>query len=324
MQRLNVITCVFNPYRFKSRYTLYNQFADYVKQFNINLITVEIAFGDRDHMVTNANNPNHVQLRTHTELWHKERALNIGVHRLTQLIPNWEYVAWMDCDIQFARTDWPEETVDLLQHYAVLQMFGRSQSLNPEHETGFIGNSIMKIYARDGTIKRAGDSPLYFPANPNNPNVNMGWKGHPGLAWAYRRSELESVGGWLDICIAGSADLHMTACYTGDYAIGLSSNSSKEYQQRIYMYGELCHNYIRQNVGYMPGLVTHYWHGKHVKRGYDLRWLLIDKYQFNPNTDLMLDFNGLYKWNDLYPHVLKLRYDTRRTLAERNEDSIDE
>lgn len=320
VEKLNIITVVFNPFRFKSRYTLYNQFEEYISKFDVNLITVEIAFGERPFEVTVPNNINHVQLRTNCELWHKERALNIGLQRLTANTPDWKYVAWMDCDIQFACTDWDTETVQLLQHYAVLQMFSQATLLGPTHCAMSKHDSIMVTYEKFGNI---GGNKTYCGGG-NNPGINAGWSGHPGLAWAFRRFELEHVNGWLDICINGSADLHMAGCYAGTGHVALHKSCSKGYQDRIMQYQALCETYIRRNIGFMPGLVMHYWHGKTGTRGYDKRWKLNVKYNFDPNTDLVLDLNGLYKFNDIWPNVLKLRYDTRKTLMQRNEDSIDE
>ncbi len=77
-QDFAVVTCVFNPRGFASRYRLYRQFAHYVALAGVRLVTVEVALGDRPFAVTSTENPDDVQLRTAWELWHKERALNIG------------------------------------------------------------------------------------------------------------------------------------------------------------------------------------------------------------------------------------------------------
>ena len=75
-QQLYGITVIFNPHGFKSRINLYKDFAPYVEWCGVKLLTVEIAFSDRDFEVTDADNPWHLQLRTNDVLWHKERALN--------------------------------------------------------------------------------------------------------------------------------------------------------------------------------------------------------------------------------------------------------
>jgi len=87
------------------------------------LYVVEVAFGDRDFVLTQADNPHHIQLRTWHELWLKERAINLGVAHLTRQVPDWGKVAWIDGDCHFARYDWANETLHLLEHYPIVQMW---------------------------------------------------------------------------------------------------------------------------------------------------------------------------------------------------------
>src|ERR1700684_2396379 len=78
---LYVVTTVFNSPRYRSRWRLYEDFAKMVAEAGAILYTVEVAFGDRAFAVTEASNPRHIQLRTNTELWFKEQAINLGVAR---------------------------------------------------------------------------------------------------------------------------------------------------------------------------------------------------------------------------------------------------
>src|SRR5271166_3744723 len=80
---LHVIAVISNPARFHSRYRLFRDFeASMKKTPGIHLVTVELAYGDRAFEVTQAGNPDHVQLRASDELWAKENMVNIGVSRL--------------------------------------------------------------------------------------------------------------------------------------------------------------------------------------------------------------------------------------------------
>lgn len=316
MNPLYVLTPVFNPRRFASRVRLYNDFSKWTAAAGVKLLTVEIAFGERPHVVTTSD-PWHMQLWSRSEIWHKERALNLALQRLTQIDPRWQYVAWMDADVKLARDDWAEEAVHLLQHYAVIQMFGEARMLGPKHEATFTCKSIGKTIASHGTTGWGG-----------NPGVTRQStyirQGHPGLAWAFRRDELNDVGGWLDTCVNGSGDLHMAACYAGDWSLVTSPASSPGYRASIKQYGDLCDQHIRQNISYMPGAIDHYWHGRSTERGYDVRWRLIDKYQFSPATDLIPTVNGLWKWNIHDARVRALATETRLSLAARNEDVNEE
>ena len=318
MSPLHVVTVVFNPRRFASRHRLYDQFAAWLEASGVRLVTVEIAFGERPFAITDPSNPWHLQLRTRHEIWHKERALNLGLHRLSQLDPHWKYVAWMDADVRLARTDWAPETVHYLQHYAVVQMFGEARSLGPDHHMIFSCRSIGRNFEEHGAIEWKTDNPGLAKA-VKKANI-YARQGHPGLAWGFRRDELNDVGGWLDTCINGSGDLHMAACYSGKPDLALSPHASRSYRRSVLRYGELCNRYVRGNFSFVPGTIDHYWHGRSKERGYDDRWRLLDEHQFDPITDLVADVHGLYRWNLADPRVRALAVETRKSLAKRNED----
>lgn len=318
MQPLFVISTVFNPRRFESRYKLYKNFAKWVKDSGAKLLTVEIAFGDRPFEITENNNPFNIQLRTRHEIWHKERALNIGLSRLCELVHDWKYVAWMDADIKLVRDDWDTEAIHLLQHYAIIQMFGEASSMGPDHHVIFTSKSILRNFEEHSVIDWYDHPGLTFrDITKKNYTVRAG---HPGLAWAFRREELQDVGGWLDTCVNGSADLHMAGCYTGKSDLALPTEVSAGYRNSILRYGELCEFYIRRNVSYMPGAAHHYWHGRPRQRGYEERGGCLIKYQFDPHTDLIKGLNGLWKWNLADSRVRDMAIATRKSLASRNED----
>lgn len=308
MQPLYIICTVFNPRRFKSRVKLYQDFARWVQSCGLELITVEVAYGDRPHEVTRADNPHHLQLRTVQDLWHKERALNLGVQLLTRLHPEWDYFAYLDADVKIVRNDWAEETVHLLQHYAILQPFGQIQTLDPQHHTLYGGRSIARGFHEDLAMQDCDGGK--YPGG-------LGW---PGLGWAYRRKEFEEIGGLLDVCVTGSGDTHMAACYMGRPEYGMPKESSPGFRKAVMRYAELCDKHVKRNLSYVPGLLVHFWHGKAKVRGYDKRRESIVKHAFDPHEDLKLDAQGLYAWRG---NKKMLEYEIRRSMELRNEDGTD-
>jgi len=127
-----------------ARYRNYWMFQRQSETSGAILYTCEIAFGGRDFEITEPNNPRHLQLRASTELWQKENALNLLGQRLP---PEAKYLAWIDADVQFARPDWAQETLHLLQHYDVIQMFSHIQNIGPSYEPltdrgGFLWNYV--------------------------------------------------------------------------------------------------------------------------------------------------------------------------------------
>lgn len=307
--RLWIVTAIFNPHRFRSRYRLYKTFAERVAAAGAQLVTVEIAFGNRCFEVTSGDNPYHVQLTTEEELWHKERALNIAVQRVLQLDPKAEYIAWVDADVSFARSDWVQETLHKLEHHPVVQMFSETVFLGPNEEVLWKARSIAKGYGDFGKpVWNCPERALY------------GLKDHPGLAWAFRRRALDQMGGFLDFCIAGSGDLHMVGAWSGNYLLGHPQSLSSGYKRALKTWADRADAVVKRNYGYVQGLVLHHWHGKAKDRGYDKRWDIMVRHQFDPWSDLIKDTQGLWRFAE---SKTALALDLRRSLQQRNEDSID-
>ena len=310
--RLHVVTTIINPMRYKSRYKLYSAFENHVKQAGATLTIVEVAFGERPFEVTQPNNINHVQLRTNTELWHKENAINLGINRLPM---DAKYIAWVDADVEFVRKDWAEETIHQLQHYDFVQMFSHAQDLGPNNEplaphTGFGFSYVKGLKPVDGY------------------DYCKGW--HPGYAWAARRSSLDAVGGLIDFAILGSGDKHMAMGLIGQAGQSLSAANGKfvgPYLDELVRWQDRAEKHIRRNLGYVPGMLLHGWHGKKKDRRYADRWRILMDNKFDPDNDIKCDTYGLWQWNDKSgpddARMIRLRDQVRGYFRARNEDSID-
>jgi hypothetical protein len=290
--------------RYRVRYHLYRQFEKYVNDSGAILYTIEQSFGKREFEVTDANNPRHIRVTTNSELWHKENLLNLLIQRLPS---DWEYVAWIDADVAFARTDWVYETLHLLQQYHILQMFSQASDLAPDHR--------VLNHQRDGVIygwRQDDCGPLKRRYGGNN---------HPGYAWAARRETIDMLGGLIDWAIVGSADWHMACALVGQIEKSLYPELYKEcpvYVQWCEDWADRAKKHVRFNVGYMDGLVLHYWHGRKLNRGYFQRWRIITESNFNPLVDLKRDSQGVWQLTD---HNHRLRDELRAYFSSRDEDS---
>jgi len=320
--KLYVIAVVSNPVRYHSRYRLYRAFEKHVADAGAILLTVEMAFGGRPFEVTQAGNPLHVQLRSDFELWHKENLINIGISRLPVEA---QYIAWIDADVTFARPDWAQETIQQLQHYAVVQMFSQSTDLGPNHEPfenaiGWI-ESINRGYAfKGGGSKPERDGSTTKPGKCKSCGYVKGaW--HSGLGWAARRDALDKVGGLIDSAILGSADRNMAAGLFGFMEDTIDSTFSPFYREHLLEWQTRAERNIRRNVGQVPGLIVHHWHGRKTQRGYTSRWKILSEHQFNPPKDLMRDTQGLWQLRDHGDlRSAKLRDAIRGYFRSRNED----
>ena len=302
--KLHVITCISNPVRYKSRYALYRDFSKRMEATpNVVLHTAEIAFGSRPHVITEPNNPRHLQLRTDQEIWHKENMLNLVIQKLPR---DWEYVAWIDADVMFARPDWVEETIHQLQHYEVVQMFSVCQDLTDGYTpVGPQMTGMVKEYC-NGNMVVEGPYPKRA--------------GHCGYAWAATRHAIETLGGLLDTPILGSADYIMATALMGNPMLSVGPDYHPGYLNAIRAWGDKAKK-LRKNIGYVDGLLMHHWHGSKNDRGYTTRWKILTEHQFNPAVDLERDWQGLYRLVDHGDErSIQLRDRLRDYFRSRNED----
>lgn len=106
LHQLAVITVIFNPVKYASRYEHYDNFARHMRASGVNLYTVECIFPSttrfglpkQNFEITQPNNHQHIQLAAPSILWMKENLINIAVNRLPAHV---EYIAWIDADIEF-------------------------------------------------------------------------------------------------------------------------------------------------------------------------------------------------------------------------------
>ncbi len=282
------------------------------------LYTVEIAFGDRAFSVTSATNPHHLQLRTSSELWYKENAINLGVARLPA---DWQRVAWVDSDVTFARDDWANETLHRLQHYDFIQMWSQFQDMTTEHESVGSAHSFMDGYLtgwRDW--QRPTQVREYHGGYPS-----LGGKqypGAPGLAWACTRRGWETVGGLIDFSPLGAGDWMMAWALVGLLSDQIVQKKwHPRYRQMLYHWRDRAVG-VKKNVGVMPGLALHHFHGPKLRRRYATREQILAHTQFNPDTDLQRDWQGLWQLRVFDERTIQLRDQVRAYFHQRQEDQL--
>jgi hypothetical protein len=146
---------------------------------------------------------------------------------------------------------------------------------------------------------------------------------HPGYAWAYRRETMNKLP-LIDKAILGAGDHHMAMCLVGKPELSLPKGLHQGYNDEITKWARLADIHVRRNVGYVPGTLSHHWHGPKQLRRYGERWDVLRKTQFNPYTDLNRDAQGMYRLNDFMDlRSIQLRDQIREYFRARNEDSID-
>lgn len=335
---LYVVTPIFNPVRYKARWKHYERFAKMVKDAGGVLVTIEAAFGERHHALAegqdehdqlihaiapekpaefhkarSTNSHQYLRVRTRHELWIKENLINLAVSRLPN---NWQYVAWVDADVAFANPRWVGATIHQLQHYAFVQMFSEAFDLGPTYETvgpkhyGFVscyqqGLPLKEWYQYGGGYGAPGSY-------------------HPGYAWAARRDAWDHVGGLIDFAALGAGDNHMAHALIGQIERNLHPNIHPAYRRRALEWQYRAERHVRRNIGVVEGLLLHYWHGRKADRRYRDRWKILVENQYNPDTDLKPDWQGVHQLVDRDDARTRvLRDQMREYFRARNEDSID-
>lgn len=314
-----VVTAISNPIRYRRRYRLFEKFREMCHAGKVKLITVEMAFGEREFNVTRNDNPYDIQLRSVDELWHKENMINIGVQHLMRMDPKAKKVAWIDADVAPCQPPerWFYETAQALEHYEIVQMWEKAQDL--DHEYNFIGKQHLSFMA------------AYVKSGYRQPSATGMWDldyytrhGHPGYAWAANIDALNKVGGLFDVGILGSGDRNMACSLIGSFEHSMPEDCTAGYRNSLALWQEKAERWIKRDVGYVPGSINHYWHGNKRNRFYQDRWKILIHNQYDPATDLKRDAQGLYQLETWSPRQALLRDELRSYFKARNEDAISE
>lgn len=291
--KLYVISVISNPARFNTRYKLFNEFCERMKlENNVVLVTVELQQRARPFITDSI-----IKLRTEHEIWYKENLINIAVNHLPD---DWEYMAWIDADIEFQNKDWALETIEQLQTYKIIQLFSHAIDMGAKKET--LQVHIGFAYQYVNGEKWLG--PKY-----------SAW--HPGYAWACRRSAYNEIGGLMEFPILGSADHHMALAFIGLVEKYLNSKLHDNYKLLCKIFQNRCNKYIRGNIGFLHGTILHHFHGNKVDRQYQDRWKILINNNFDPLEDIKKDCNNLWQ---LEPDKISLRDEIRMYFRQRNED----
>ena len=294
---LYVITVVSNPARFTKRYKLFNEFCERMKnEKNVKLISVELQQGSRP-FETNST----IKVRSNDEIWFKENLINLAVRYLPS---NWEYMAWIDADIEFQNKNWVRETIEQLQTYKILQLFSHAIDLGSKGETLQVHIGFCYQYVNGETWKE--------------PKYGGTW--HPGYAWAIRRKTYDQIGGLMEFPILGSADHHMSLAFIGLVNRYLNSKLNSNYKLLCKIFQERCDHFVEKNIGFVHGTILHNFHGNKADRKYQDRWAILINNDFDPLRDIIKNSRGLWQ---LEGTKIKLRDEIIMYFRQRNEDSVD-
>ena len=271
-EKLNVVMMISNPCEYKRRWFLAKEFIDrMLDNDDVNLYIVELAYKDQAYHVTEADNKNHLQLRTTTPLWHKENCINLGVKYL--LPSNWKAMAWIDADIEFESPNWASDTLKILNGAKdVVQLFSHALDMDKDENT-------MQTFTGFGyNYETAGK---YIGSGKNF--------SHPGFCFSCTRKAYDKMGGLFDWSIVGSGDFQMTQALINN-ANSINAGCSIGYKKKIQ---ELVKRSRNLRIGYVPGVIRHFFHGTKENRKYNDRWKILVKHQYDPFQHMTYDEMGV-------------------------------
>lgn len=305
---LHVIAVYFNHNNFQNPRINFLRFQEHMKTLGVVLHVVELVIRDTPFQITDANNPLHTQLRTNSELFHKENLVNIGVKNLTKLYPDWKYVAWIDSDIHFVNSNIVADTVHTLNRYPVVQMWSNAIDLGPDH-------TPLVFTDNDAVVKSFAYCNLIHKAATYEYTTSTTW--HPGYAWAMRRECWDAIDGLLDVSILGAGDHHMAWAFLERPWAGTHGNTTEGFQETCKAKLQKVADVVRSDLGCVNGLIYHYWHGRKSDRKYVERWSILVDNKYDPNVDLIRLPNGLLELTD---RSSTLRAGIKEYFRQRNDD----
>jgi hypothetical protein len=326
LSRFVAITPIINSPGYMIRAENYFKFKRVCEEAGVRLVTVEAAFGARPFEVTERDNPDHVQLRTVDEFWAKENLLNIGMSHIMQMQPETREIGWYDSDqfpLSITPRQWFEETWHALQRYEIVQCWEYLINFGPDGQPiSSPQMSFMKSYAQAGFRIPKGKQVKHTLAG----NSGMVSLGRPGLAWAANVSALNKLGRLMDFCVLGSGDWHMAHALVGGISLegGYSWEATRltGYMRKMLEWQTRAERHIKRDVGYVTSTVGHWYHGNKEDRQYGSRGEILIRNEYNPETDIKYDVQGMIQLESEEPRQLVLRDQIRAYMSSRNEDSV--
>ena len=278
--KLYVIGVISNPIRVHSRLRIFRNWLKAMEKIpHVQVCIVEAAYGDRHHECTEKDNPWHLQVRTHDEIWIKENMINLAFHHL--LPRDWKYAAWVDTDVFFRDDNWAQETIQQLQHYEVVQPWSHCSDLGPHGD-------ILQTFKSFGYQHQRRAPKQMHPTQPYE-------YAHTGYAWACTRNFYENLPGkgLMDFPILGSADHHMAFAMIGEVKNTIHAGMQPSFFRRCFEWQLTVLPITNKEVGFVHGRIEHDFHGSKKRRYYRERWEILTEFKFDPDTDLRYNHYGV-------------------------------
>ena len=305
---LHVITTHFNPVRFNKPRELRHDFIEHMLNSNVKLTVIECTYGDRPPEIRQTDGVNHITVRADTIVWNKENLINLAVQRLPS---DWKYVAWIDGDIVFRNKNWAADTVHALQQYNIVQPWVNALDLGPHDSLIQAHKSFCFQYWNKHPVVAEGTNWWKFNSGPYE-------YPHPGYAWATTRSVWTQLGGLFEKGAVGAGDHHMALSLIGKADRSMPAGVTDGYRKHVKAWENRALKVINGSIGFVGGTIEHMFHGSKDNRKYVDRWDILTQYKFDPDTDLVKNYQGVVELDGNKPGMA---HDLDRYFKQRYEDA---
>lgn len=299
------ISCFFDPVDSVQRKRNYRLFRE---SLSLPLAVVELAF-DAPFFLGKGDAEILIQVRGGSRLWQKERLLNMALHSLPE---ECQAVAWVDADLLFPDPAWSDNVLAALELHPVLQPFSEVRHLVPQSE-----NAMGECLGTNGSIASAicaGGRFGQIVSDTINREFGRAACGH---AWAARRRVLAQFGLY-DGCIVGGGDTAFAGAAFGEPQAVVRAHHMGPHQARRYAeWAKSASGIIGGNVGFVPGTVSHLWHGELFDRRGSERHLGLSSLGFDPYGDLTPHPSGAWSFAEERPDLAEY---VERYFVDRKED----
>lgn len=281
-----LVTAYFNPLGYHTRRRNYDRFRDVIARSGLQLLTIECAIGRGAFALPPSADV--LRVRARHLLWQKERLLNLAI---AQLPARCTKVAWLDCDVLFENPRWAVETSRALDRHVVVQPYTMAVRLSQDAD----GHRHVE------RVKRAFAS--IYSECPQHLGEGNYDQHETGLAWAARREALARCQLY-DACIVGGGDHVMAHAMCGDWVspcIDRRLGAHSRHREHFVRWAKNVWACVDGNIGCVPGAVLHLWHGERSNRRYGLRHRELERFGFDPETDVRIGRTGCLEWASRKP-----------------------
>ncbi|HML08370.1 MAG TPA: hypothetical protein VK430_09635 [Xanthobacteraceae bacterium] len=294
------ITSYFNPARYKRRLQNYRTFRT---KLAAPLVTMELSF-DGNFELKDGDADILIQISGGAIVWQKERLLNLAIRSVPSDVDN---IAWIDCDVIFERSDWPDEAEAQLDNFEVVQLFSELVDLKSEYGKNDVDYrdpvrrlSGLVSLINDRKIRHSDVGPLLQGGQRDATGFSM------GIAWAARRKVLEGHGLY-DAMIIGGGTRALIGTLYGQFQKIIEVFELNSARQAHYLkWARPYYEAVGDRVGHVPGRIYHLWHGDRANRKILERHHMLAGFDFAPDADLTIGANGAWQWARSRPDLEQL------------------